>query len=93
MKKVDIILNNEEGLHARPASIFSKKAGKFKSDIIVLKNDAEDKEYNPKSILSIMSMGAAMDDKITIIAEGEDEEDAVKALQALIESGFSLEEE
>jgi len=93
MKKVYVILNNEEGLHARPANIFSKKASEFKSDIVLFKNDDESKEYNPKSILSLMSMAAAVNTKITIVAEGEDEEKAVKELQALIESGFPKKED
>lgn len=93
MKKVNVIINNEEGLHARPANIFSKKASKFTADIVLYKNDNESKHYNPKSILSLMSMGAAMGDSITIVADGEDEGEAIQALQTLIESGFSKKEE
>ncbi|MTI60376.1 MAG: HPr family phosphocarrier protein [Firmicutes bacterium] len=93
MKKITVVLSNEEGLHARPANIFSRIASQFESDIVIYKNDNKNKEYNPKSILSLMSMGAAMNDKITIVAEGEDEEKAVNDLQELIESGFSEKEE
>lgn len=89
MKKITVVLNNEEGLHARPANIFSRIASQFESEIVLYKNNNENKRYNPKSILSLMSMGAAMNDQITIIAEGEDEGKAVLDLQALIENGFS----
>ncbi|HHW67742.1 MAG: phosphocarrier protein HPr [Epulopiscium sp.] len=88
MKQVEVTLMNEEGLHARPASIFAKTAFKFKSDIKVYKNGNKDKEYNPKSILSVLSMGAAKGDTLLITAEGEDEDLAVEELKKLVESKF-----
>lgn len=77
MFREEVILQNETGLHARPASLFVKEASKFKSDIKLFKNE---KEYNAKSIMGLLSMGAAKGDKIIIQAEGEDEETAVKEL-------------
>jgi len=79
-KKVTII--NETGLHARPASQFVKKAGKFKSEIKIV---FEDKEINAKSIMGIMSLGIGKGDEITLKAEGEDAEDAVEGLTEFIE--------
>lgn len=70
----------EEGLHARPASLFVKKAKEFTSDITVIKGD---KEANAKSPLKVMSLGAKKDDEVTIRAEGDDAEEAVEALAAL----------
>lgn len=90
MKKAEIILKNAEGLHARPASIFAKTAGSFECDLVLFKNGDKNKEYNPKSIISIMSMGAAQDDKITIIAEGQDEVEAVDSLCSLVENDFQV---
>ncbi len=81
MFKEEITLQNETGLHARPASLFVKEAAKFKSDIKLIK---ENKEYNGKSIMGILSMGVAKGDKITIQAEGEDEEAAVCELVDLL---------
>ena len=81
MFKEEITLQNETGLHARPASLFVKEAAKFESDIKLIK---ENKEYNGKSIMGILSMGVAKGDKITIQAEGEDEETAVKELVDLL---------
>lgn len=86
MYKEDIKLGNETGLHARPASIFVKEASKFSSDINVVKDG---KEFNGKSIMGILSMGAGKDDVLTIKAEGEDEENAVKTLVDLISNKLS----
>lgn len=81
MFKDELILQNETGLHARPASLFVKEAAKFKSDIILIKDD---KVYNGKSIMGLLSMGVAKGDKIIIQAEGEDEEAAVAELVDLL---------
>ncbi len=74
------------GLHARPASLFVREASKYKSDIKVAKGDLE---YNAKSILSILSMGAGQNDKLTIIAEGCDEQEALEAIEKLVNNNFS----
>lgn len=88
MKKVRIRLQNEEGLHARPATQFSKTAMKFACDIQVMKNGDTVNIYNPKSILSILSMGAAKGDELTILATGEDEEEAINSITNLISRSF-----
>lgn len=82
MKEIPVKIQNPTGLHARPASILVKEAMKFKSNIYFIKNN---KEYNAKSIMSVMAMGAAMGDEIKIKAEGEDEEKAIETLRKLIE--------
>lgn len=79
---------NEQGLHARPASIFVKTANKFKSSVtIVHGNDTA----NAKSIINIMSLGLSKDEEIKIIAEGADEKEAIDALKSLVESKFGEE--
>ena len=78
-------LINEIGLHSRKASRFIKEAIKFKSEIFVIKDG---QEYNGKSIMGILSMGAFKGDELTIRAKGEDEKEAVKALVRLIERGL-----
>lgn len=85
MYKVDVILKNETGLHARPASLFINEVLKHASKITVVKDG---KEYNGKSIMSIVTMGACKGDGLTIMGEGEDEVQAVETLKKLIESGF-----
>ncbi|PKM94088.1 MAG: HPr family phosphocarrier protein [Firmicutes bacterium HGW-Firmicutes-1] len=89
MKKIAIKLQNEEGLHARPANMFSKAAMKFKCDIQLFKNGDTTKVFNPKSILSILSMGAMKGDELTIVANGEDEEAAIAKIADLIKNDFN----
>lgn len=88
MMKDSCVIKGKEGLHARPATLFVSLANSFKSNIKVIKNDDELKEYAGKSILSIMSMAAAEGDKLTIFAEGEDEALAVEKLVELIDRNF-----
>ncbi|SDK10311.1 HPr family phosphocarrier protein [Natronincola ferrireducens] len=85
MVEKEIVLLNDTGLHARPASMIVKEAGKYTSDIKIIKNE---KEYNPRSIMSILSMGAVKGDSLVIKAIGEDEEKAVKELGDLIENNI-----
>lgn len=89
MKKINIKLKNEEGLHARPANIFSKAAMKLKCDIKIYKNGDTTKEFNPKSIISILSMGAIKGDELTVIANGEQEDEAIDVISKLIANGFN----
>jgi phosphotransferase system HPr (HPr) family protein len=88
MKEVTIVLNTQEGLHARPAGIFAKAAANVKSNIKVYKNGDLKTAYNPKSILSVLSMGAQKGDKLTLVLEGEDEETAILELKNLLESNL-----
>ncbi|MGI6606607.1 MAG: HPr family phosphocarrier protein [Peptococcia bacterium] len=85
MIKKEITVMNKTGLHARPASMFVQKASKFKSSIMIEK---EDKTINAKSIISVLSGGIAQGTKITLVIDGEDEQEAEKALVELIESNF-----
>lgn len=81
MQEREVTIVPEEGLHARPAAEFVKEAKSYDSDIKVIKDD---KEANAKSSLNLMSLGAKQGDKLTIRAEGEDEEAAADALAELI---------
>ena len=79
---INVKINNETGLHARPASQLVNTAGKFESKIeIVLDN----KEVNAKSIMGIMSLGIGKGDEIILRADGDDAEAAVSALVEFIE--------
>ncbi|CCQ93543.1 phosphohistidinoprotein-hexose phosphotransferase component of PTS system (Hpr) [[Clostridium] ultunense Esp] len=86
MYKEEVTLKNETGLHARPASLFVKEAARFTSEITVKKDG---KEYNAKSIMGILSMGAGKGDTILIQAEGSDAEEAVKSLVKLVNDNFN----
>jgi phosphocarrier protein HPr len=85
MPDVNLIVQHPSGLHARPASVFVKTASQFKSDIRVVFGE---KDVNAKSILSVLTLGANQGANITIKAEGEDSDQALKALTELIESNF-----
>lgn len=80
---------NKSGLHARPASVFVKEAKAFASKVKIqnLKTPGE-VPANAKSIISVLGLGMGQGTEVEISAEGPDEEKAVKALVALIESGF-----
>jgi phosphotransferase system HPr (HPr) family protein len=71
----------EEGLHARPAAEFVKKARQFRSEITVAKGE---KEVNAKSSMKIMALGAKKGDEVVIQAQGDDAEEAVKTLVELV---------
>jgi phosphocarrier protein len=86
MFKQEVILSNEAGLHARPASLFVKAASKFTSNVKITKAG---KECNAKSIMGVLSMGAAKGDTILIEAEGNDAEEAVKVLVKLVKDNFN----
>ncbi len=86
MEKTIKILN-EEGLHARPAGVFVKKANEFKSAVQV---KAAGQSKNGKSIMSLMSLGVRGGDDITIQTTGEDAEQALSALVSLVEMKFQL---
>ena len=79
-------VNNEVGLHARPATFFIQKANSYKSSIWV---DKDEHRVNAKSLLGVLSLGIEKGMEITLIADGEDESAALDGLAALIETGFN----
>ena len=88
MKRKEVEIRNKLGLHARPASLVVKLAGKFESEIQLIK---EETEINAKSILGVMMLAAGPGTKITITADGCDASEAVDAIASLIDSGFGEE--
>ena len=82
----EITVNNEVGLHARPATFFIQKANEFKSSIWVEKDE---RRVNAKSLLGVLSLGIVKGTSITLIGDGPDEEAAINALVELINSDFS----
>lgn len=84
----DLVVANRLGIHARPAALFAKAASAFASDIRVLKDGLE---VNGKSIMGIMMLAAAQGNTITVRAQGPDEEEAIRALEELLESRFGEE--
>ncbi len=82
----EVLVQNQVGLHARPATFFIQKANEFKSSIWVEK---EERRVNAKSLLGVLSLGIVGGVTIRIIADGADEEQAVDSLVALVNSGFA----
>ena len=78
-------VNNQVGLHARPATFFIQKANEFKSSIWVEKDE---RRVNAQSLLGVLSLGIGKGTTISLIADGP-EEAAINALVELIGSDFS----
>ena len=82
----DVLVQNQVGLHARPATFFIQKANEYRSSIWVEKAE---RRVNAKSLLGVLSLGIIGGTEIRIIADGVDEQAAVDGLVALVESGFT----
>ena len=82
----EVMVQNQVGLHGRPATFFIQKANEFKSSIWVEK---EERRVNAKSLLGVLSLGIVGGTNIRIIADGSDEEEAVSSLVELVKSGFA----
>lgn len=86
MTKRDVTITNNIGLHARPATFFIQKANSYKSLVWIEKDE---RKINAKSLLGVLSLGIAKGMTVTIIADGQDELDAVNGLSELIDTGFA----
>ena len=82
----EVLINNEVGLHARPATFYIQKANEFKSSIWVEKDE---RRVNAKSLLGVLSLGIVKGTTITLIADGSDQEEAIETLSKLIDSDFT----
>ena len=80
-----ITIQNDVGLHARPATFFIQKANQFKSTIWVEKGE---RRVNAKSLLGVLSLAVTKDTSVNLIADGADEEEAVDGLCKLIDEGL-----
>ena len=81
MKEKVIEITNRTGIHARPASLIVQKASEFDSEVSIVKDN---KQINAKSIMGVMSLGISQSTKITLKAEGPDEEEVINQLEDLI---------
>ena len=86
MYSKEAVVNNQVGLHARPATFFIQKANEFKSSIWV---EREDRKVNAKSPLGVLSLGIIKGTAINLIADGADEKEAIDSLVQLISSDFA----
>jgi phosphocarrier protein len=88
MTEKTITVSNRAGIHARPSSMIVQLIKNHKSNIYFEKDNDR---INAKSIMGLLTLGATYGTEIKIIAEGEDEEDAVKILADLFDSKFEEE--
>lgn len=82
MIEKEVIVQLEEGLQARSASHFVQEANRFSTDIFI---DKENKRVNAKSIMGLMSLAIANGEKITLIIDGEEEENVLEHLLSLLQ--------
>ncbi len=82
----EVIINNQVGLHARPATFFIQKANEFKSSIWI---ERDERRVNAKSLLGVLSLGIVKGTAVNIVADGVDENEAIATLSELIDSDFS----
>lgn len=82
------VIKNRLGLHARPAALFVKEAAGFKCSIIVVKDGFE---VNGKSVMGLMLLAAESGSRLTVKADGPDEENALAALANVFERKFDEE--
>lgn len=83
MKKERVIIENETGIHARPATEISKIAMKYPCDVFLLVNE---KKINAKSPLMIMAAGIKTKTEVEILCDGEDEDKAIEELKNSIKN-------
>ena len=81
----EVVIKNRAGLHTRPAATLVKTAAKFKADFFIYKDGLE---INGKSIIGVMTLAAEQGSTLLLRFEGEDEEEAAKAVTALFDRGF-----
>jgi len=83
--EIELLIRNQLGLHARACALFVKTASKYKSEVIVSRDGLE---VNGKSIMGVMMLAAEAGSSIVVRAEGPDAEEAVAALQSLVDGKF-----
>lgn len=81
----EVVIENRNGLHARPAAMFVKISSRYRAEVWVEK-DGE--RVNGKSIMGLMMLAAGKGSKLTILADGADAEKAVAEIKNLVETRF-----
>lgn len=85
MIEKELTISNKHGLHARPAAQFVKTSNKYRSEIWVEKDE---ERINGKSIMGLMMLAAGQGSRILVMADGQDEAEAIAALETLVTGGF-----
>ena len=82
MYNKEVVVRCDSGLHNKQVTYFVQKANEFKSSVWL---ESENRRMNAKSLLGIMSLGIVTGAVVTLSAEGSDAEDAVNALEAMLQ--------
>ena len=85
MKSFNYTIKDAQGIHARPAGVLVKEAGRFKSDITIEKDG---KKADAKRIFAVMGLGVKSGETITVNIEGEDEDKAASSLQGFLQNNI-----
>lgn len=85
MKEIKYVVKDAMGIHARPAGLLIKEAGKFTCTINIKKDT---KEVDAKRIIGVMGLGVKQGDEITVTFDGPDEEDAAKSITDFLKTNL-----
>jgi phosphocarrier protein len=85
MKKFTYVINDELGIHARPAGLLVKESAKFTSNITLKSGD---KSGDAKRIFGVMGMGIKKGNEVTVEADGADEDAAIAALEEFFKNNL-----
>ncbi len=84
-----VVISNPQGLHARPAELFSRLALQFESDIEIIRDDLR---VDAKSILHVLTLGATQGTELVLEARGSDAQEAIESLEKLVVRDFTTDE-
>jgi phosphocarrier protein HPr len=84
-----VVVPNKQGIHARPAEMFVRRAQQFQSKIEIVHDNYR---VEAKSIMNLLTLGAAQGTQLTLEAEGSDAQEAVDALAEVVEKDFLAED-
>lgn len=85
MKQFDYIIKDSLGIHARPAGLLVKTAGKFQSSIEIICNG---KSVDAKKLFALMGLGVKYNSSVTVTANGTDEDEAISELKNFFEDNL-----
>ncbi len=85
MRQQEVTIVNKLGMHLRAAAVFIEAANKFSCQVCLKKDD---RAVDAKSIMGLMTLAATYGSTVTVICEGEDENEAIQALVDLIANRF-----
>jgi phosphotransferase system HPr (HPr) family protein len=88
MTSIELEVLNPSGLHARPAALFVRTAGGYRSQIRVRNVTRGTDEVDGKSIIRVLTLGVSCGHRIAVSADGDDEESAIEGIRAAVEGGL-----